>query len=191
MDSGDERSARISGKRLTRSAFQATFAEEDGIIDEEGSKQQAIGNEQAPTAVPTGTVASRVSYLHSLAASTHNIASTAHHPPPYKGSDHGLTARRQAKLDSEDDRGGYGRRTSARFGYPAHHSEEAREDPADAGHKILGWSCSRSKKPDEDDQQEKRGLRQKVKDALATERRQNQNHLILPLTGKLRGHPYR
>ncbi len=135
--------------------------------------------------IPTGTVASRISYLQSLGASAQSVSSSAHQPLGVRGGGP-LTARRLANqsgediLEEVDDRGGFGRRTSAKFGFPAKRNESpAFDKPEEKSHTILGWQIKRAK--DHADtrsirsgnsgrSQEKRGLREKVKDVFRTDK---------------------
>lgn len=108
--------------------------------------------------VPTGTVASRVSYLHSLASSARNTG------PPPPGSQHHRTPRQRER--SGDSRGGFGLRTCARFGYPAHRNGKPDEDPpAEKGHYFLGLHKGKFKHGGHHvDTNKKDGFREKVKE---------------------------
>lgn len=161
-------------------SFDGNNSKVSGLKKTASLKLKALGNKVSgtsrppPSDVPSGTVASRVSYLHSLAASSHNIASTAHYPPPYKGSEHARSVQRQIKNGSEDDRGGYGRRMSSKFGYPATRSSEPQEDPLpeETSHRRFRKRDWRRKKSDDDIgrlHEKERRLRQKVKQAIKHE----------------------
>ena len=136
----------------------------------------SLRHRPSPAPVPTGTVASRVSYLQSLAASATNRASSTRRSPSSPKARNTVKSKRPLNDDFrvDDDRGGFGRRTSATFGYAAQRSNDSHEDPPEEKkHILMGWQIKRAKN-DSDNKSinsiksgsDKKGFREKVKDVF-------------------------
>lgn len=129
-----------------------------------------------PSAVPTGTVASRISYLQSLASGT------SRHAPSALKTNSSVRSKRpepaKQEIDVDEDPGRFGRRTSAKFGYPAQRNDDSYEDqPEEKGHRIMGWQIKRAKNDDDNKSlssvSSKKGFRAKVKDVFTHGDRQD------------------
>lgn len=136
----------------------------------------SLRHRPAPAPVPTGTVASRVYYLQSLAASATNRASSTRRSPSSPKARNTVKSKRPLNDDSrvDDDRGGFGPRASATIGYSAQRNNDPHEDPPEEKkHMLMGWQIKRAKN-DSDNKSinsiksgsDKKGFREKVKDVF-------------------------
>lgn len=136
----------------------------------------SLRHRPSPAPVPTGTVASRVSYLQSLASSATNRATSTRRSSPSPKARNTVKTNRPLNDDFrvDDDRGGFARRTSPTFGYPAQRNNDSHEDPPEEKkHILMGWQIKRGKN-DSDNKSinsiksgsDKKGFREKVKDVF-------------------------